>query len=98
LPESRLILNRQPIESKTGMCGIGFDPATETLEIEFKSRKPDQPNTLYQYTPVSQADYDAFMAAESKGSHFIKVIKPGFACKKLGPVKPEEESSAATQG
>jgi hypothetical protein len=71
------------------MCGIGYDPATETLEIEFKSRKPDQPNTLYHYTPVTQADYDLFAAAESKGSHFLRVIKPGFACKKIGPVEPE---------
>jgi KTSC domain len=75
-------MNRTPVVSKTGMCGIGYDAEARILEIEFASRKEGQPATLYHYHNVAQEDFDAFMAAESKGSHFIKFIKPKFECVK----------------
>ncbi|MGB8422228.1 KTSC domain-containing protein [Paraburkholderia sp.] len=51
---------------------IGYDPATSTLAIRFKSR--DKP--LYYYDNVTPEDWDAFENAESIGSHFYKHIKP----------------------
>lgn len=32
---------------------------------------------------MAQADYDTFMAAKSKGSHFAKVLKQAFVWKKI---------------
>jgi hypothetical protein len=87
-------MDRKAVESKTGMCGIGYDPATQVLEIEFKSRKEGEPNKLYHYIPVTQKHYDDFMAAESKGSHFIKNIKPIFACTKVSERVPNAEAEA----
>lgn len=86
-------MERKLVESKTGICGIGYDAEAQILEIEFKSRKEDQPTTLYHYHNVTLEDFEAFMAAESKGSHFINVIKPKFKCVKVEP-KPEEASAA----
>ncbi len=87
-------MERTPVESRTGICGIGYDPATETLELEFKSRTQGEPGTLYHYSHFTQADYDAFMAAESKGSHFLKNVKTKFQCAKLGPA-PKSKATGA---
>ncbi len=84
-------MQRIAVESKTGMIGIGYQPETKTLEIEFKSRKEGVPNGVYHYAEFTMADMDAFTAAESKGSHFLKVIKPKFAC-----TKQKEEANGAT--
>ena len=85
-------MNRTPVTSKTGMRGIGYDAETKTLEIEFASRKEGEPGTLYHYHGFAAEDYDAFLAAESKGSHFIKNVKPLFQCTKIGPAEKPAES------
>lgn len=54
---------------------IGHDAASETLAIRFKN-KAGAPTSLYHYSTVTQANYDAFKSAESIGSHFYKHIKP----------------------
>jgi len=69
MPIARL----QPVESRQ-LHAIGYDPETQTLAIRFKSWK-GEPTSLYHYSNVSQADYDALMAAESKGGHFNAHIK-----------------------
>jgi hypothetical protein len=78
-------MERIAVVSKTGMVGVGYDPEAEILEIEFKSRKEGGEGTLYHYHNVSPEEYAAFMAAESKGSHFIKSIKPTKKCVKVLP-------------
>lgn len=87
-------MERTPVESKTGMCGIGYDPEEQILEIEFKSRKEGEPGTLYHYREFSQEAYDAFVAAESKGSHFIKHVKPKYNCTKVGPAEAAAKATA----
>lgn len=65
-----------PVQSSQ-IHSIGYDPASSTLVIQFP-RKGDsgpEPGSKYSYSNFTQEDYDAFMAAESKGSHFIKNIK-----------------------
>ena len=85
-------MQRTSVVSKTGMCGYAWDAATETLEIAFVSRKAGEPEKIYHYTPFKKEDFDAFMAAESKGSHFLKTIKPGFRCEKQEPEKKAENA------
>ncbi len=76
-------MQRTAVVSKTGMTGHAYDPATETLELSFKGKKEGDPDRVYHYTEFKPEHWEAFQAAESKGSHFIKVVKPKFACKKL---------------
>jgi KTSC domain len=48
---------------------IGYSASSRTLEILFKS------GAIYLYYFVPQAQYDALMAADSKGTYFNKKIK-----------------------
>lgn len=89
-------MERQPLESKTGLCGAGYDAATETLELEFKSRKDGEPNKLYHYAKFPQAEWESFNRALSKGSFFLKFIKPTYACTKL-PVEKEPSDASQSQ-
>ncbi len=68
------IVRLQDVESRQ-IAAIGYHPETETLAIRFKTWK-GEPSSLYHYTGVSAADYEAFCAAESKGRHFGQHIKP----------------------
>jgi KTSC domain len=91
-------MDRIPIESKTGMCSYGYDPLTQILEIEFKSGKEGEATKLYQYANVTQADYDKFHAAPSKGSHFRKYIQMFFLCNRVVLEKKGKENEGSTQG
>ena len=53
----------------------GYDAATETLAIQFHNKAKDGPGSLYHYANFTAADWEAFKAAESKGSHFKKHIR-----------------------
>jgi hypothetical protein len=68
------IVRLQPVESSQ-IAAIGYHPETQTLAIQFKNWKGEAAG-LYHYQNVSQADFDAFAAAESKGRHFGQHIKP----------------------
>jgi len=61
-------MNRESITS-SNLASAGFDPATQTIEIEFNS------GAVWQY-PGSQEDFDGLMIAESAGRYFAQVIKP----------------------
>lgn len=52
---------------------VGFEPATGTLAIQFKSKAG--PGNVYHYANFTQEKFDAFKGAESIGSHFGKFIK-----------------------
>ena len=54
---------------------IGHDPESNTLAVRFKG-KGERPGTLYHYQNFDSEAFEAFNAAESKGSHFIRNIKP----------------------
>ena len=59
---------RTPVES-SNLVGVGYDPATTTLEIEFTN------GAVYQYFDVPQAVYEALMATDSKGRYLASNIK-----------------------
>lgn len=63
-------MERSPVSSST-VVSVGYDEATETLEIEFKSG-------VYQYYNVPKVIYENFMQAESKGQFHNLHIKNAF--------------------
>jgi hypothetical protein len=72
-------MKRSPIQS-SNLKSIGYDPASQTLEIEFSS------GHVYQYAGVSAKHHSDLVASDSPGSHFAKHIRNGgFKAKKIHP-------------
>lgn len=70
-------MQRIPVAS-SDLRAVGYDPASQTLEIEFHS------GGIYQYYGVPQAIYHALMAAGSHGSYFHAHIKDHYAWRRVG--------------
>ncbi len=51
------------------MHSVGYDPATETLQIRYKN------GGTYEYSGVPQNTHDELMAADSVGSHLAQFVK-----------------------
>lgn len=64
-------MNRDPVASST-VASIGYDPASETLEVEFNS------GGVYQYYNVPQVLADQLMQASSKGQFLHYNIKNSY--------------------
>jgi len=62
-------IDLHPVESSQ-VKAIGFDPASKTLAVTFHGT-----GTVYHYPGVSAEQHQAFLKAESIGSHFGKHIK-----------------------
>ena len=60
-------MNRQPVESSM-VRSIGYDAATETLEVEFNTGK------VWQYLEVPAEVHRQLMASESHGSYLRSLI------------------------
>jgi hypothetical protein len=69
-------VKRTPVKS-TNIAAIGYDSASRTLEVEFKS------GGVYEYKSVTPATALAFKRAKSKGNYFASVIKNKYEGKKL---------------
>lgn len=63
-----------PVESSQ-LAAYGHDPATGTLAIRFHGHG-GKPGSLYHYANFGETDMAAFRDADSKGSHFLRTIKP----------------------
>jgi len=61
-------VRREPVTS-TSLRSCGYDPETDTLEVEFVN------GHVYEYRGVPQAAYDGLAQAPSKGSYFNRYIK-----------------------
>jgi len=61
-------MKRTPVES-SNLVSVGYDPAAQILEVEFKSKK------IYRYHKVPQQIFDGLMAADSKGAYFAAHIR-----------------------
>jgi len=68
-----------PVKSNQ-VKAVGYDDATQTLAVTFTRGA----GAIYHYPDVTRAQYEAFIGAESIGTHFGKFIKP-LAFKKLPP-------------
>lgn len=63
-----------PVESSQ-LEAFGYDPERQLLAIRFHGHG-GKPGSLYHYANFGETDYAALRDAESKGSHFIRNIKP----------------------
>jgi hypothetical protein len=64
-------MNRDLVDS-SNIRSVGYDAATETLEVEFSD------GSVYQYYNVNQGVYDQFITAPSKGKFLAFQIKNVF--------------------
>jgi len=55
--------------SSSNLRSVGYDEATQTLEIEFHS------GGVYQYSSVPRSVYEGLMGASSHGKYFHAHIK-----------------------
>jgi hypothetical protein len=53
----------------TSLASVGYDAASQTLEIEFRT------GALYRYLAVPAEVHRALMSAESKGRYFSQHIR-----------------------
>lgn len=68
-------MEREPVSSRA-IVSIGYDPESETLEVEFKT------SGIYQYLNVPIFMYQRLMTAESIGQFFNAEIKEAFPVSK----------------
>lgn len=73
--DQRVVMQREPVTSSS-VVSLGYDAATETLEVEFSSG-------VYQYYNVPQPIYDEMMAGDSIGKFVNAYIKPAYPCAKM---------------
>jgi KTSC domain len=66
----RFEMQRVPVSSSQ-LTSIGYDPATLTLEVEFRK------GGVYQYVGISAETHEQLMAAESIGTFFNTMIREG---------------------
>ena len=70
-------MNRTSVSS-SNLASVGYDPNTQTLEVEFLH------GGIYQYTDVPLSVYEGLMAASSHGSYFDQnVKKAGYSYRKI---------------
>ena len=69
-------MERHPVIS-SDLASIGYDPATQTLEIEFKA------TGIYQYFSVPPDIFESLHTTPSPGKYFLQHIKGKFAWEKV---------------
>ncbi|GFE59620.1 KTSC domain-containing protein [Geobacter sp. AOG2] len=69
-------MERIPVTS-SNIRAIGYDPDSQTLEIEFNH------GSVYQYTGVPEHEYESMMNADSKGQYLNANIKGRYPFIKL---------------
>jgi hypothetical protein len=65
-------MDRQAV-SPSNLASVGYDPNSETLEVEFKN------GSIYQYFNVPQFMYERLMEAGSLGNFLNTQIKGTYA-------------------
>jgi hypothetical protein len=78
-------MTRTPVKDSSMFSAVGYDPATKTLEVEFKSN-----GAVYAYDGVTLGDWREWCAADSKGSHFGKHVRGKFPSRKVEEEKAED--------
>lgn len=68
---------RMPVESSS-LASIGYDPASRTLDIEFRK------GSVYRYFEVLPSVYESLMQAPSKGRFFVAEIRDRFRYARVG--------------
>lgn len=73
-------MERQKVES-SNIGAIGYDAASQTLEVEFKN------GGIFQYDGVQPKQYVEMINAGSIGKYLHSNIKPNHKCSKIGEVE-----------
>jgi hypothetical protein len=71
------MMSRQNVSS-SNVRSIGYDPASQTLEVEFVD------GAVYQYYGVPEAIFTAFMQEASKGQFLNTYIKNQYGYSRIG--------------
>ncbi|PJI47608.1 MAG: KTSC domain-containing protein [Pseudomonas sp.] len=61
-------MERTPVQS-SNISSIGYNPSTETLEVEFNN------GSIYEYYGISESTYNELMNSNSHGSYLAANIK-----------------------
>jgi hypothetical protein len=69
-------MEREPVSSSS-IVSIGYEPESETLEVEFKN------SGIYQYFNVPLFMHERLLMAGSIGSFFNTEIKEAYSCSKV---------------
>lgn len=69
--EDHAVIRRRPVAS-SAIASVGYDPGSETLELEFRS------GSVYDYHGVPREVYESFLAAPSKGRFVSERIRGQF--------------------
>ena len=88
-------MQRKRITSKL-LAGVGYDPVTQVLEIEFRQNKAGH-RPVYQYLDVPPEKWELFQKADSQGGYFLVFIKPNHICKRMEDAVEEDEKKDASQ-
>lgn len=68
------VIEMIPVESSQ-LKAYGYNPDQEVLAIRFNG-KDGREGSLYHYRNFGASEWAAFQDAPSKGSHFIRNVKP----------------------
>lgn len=82
-------MKREKIKSRM-IASIGYSAAEKICEVEFAGS-----GKVYCYGPMEPEDYREFIGADSIGNHFLKMVKPKYACTRVVPEKTDAEAEAA---
>ena len=69
---------RRDSVASTNVAAVGYDPKTQTLEVEFLS------GSVYQYYGVPDHLHDNMMRAASKGKYLNAYIKDRYPYSRVG--------------
>jgi len=69
-------MNREPVQS-SNIAEIGYDEASETLEIQFLN------GSVYQYFDVPVTIFEGIMNPGSKGEYLAQYVKGRFRYSKV---------------
>jgi hypothetical protein len=69
-------MDRQSVSS-SNLASVGYDPGSETLEIEFLNGR------IYQYYNVPEFMHERLMQAPSVGTFFNAEIKNAYSCNQV---------------
>jgi hypothetical protein len=83
-------MNRVAVAS-SNVRAVGYDPASETLEVEFHN------GNVYQYAPVTPEQHAELLGSESIGRAVNTTFKanPAFRCTRVYPCCSEPFDSTA---
>lgn len=76
--------------SSSALRSLGYDPATRTLEAEFKNGR------VYRYAGVPVELFASFVLSRSKGRFFNVALRSFYPYRETRPVAPAHPTLAAT--